>query len=226
MTGFHRDTVLQRMVDALVGQVGVTAFVETGTHHADTAAHMALRHPRLPIFTCEIDDRCHAVSAARLRPFGNVRLSKESSERFVARLVSGGELGGMPMFFLDAHWRDYWPLPDEIAAIAGLPRFIALVDDFEVPGHAWFETSRGGGGTIGVHRTKADNRRCNMGLIGHLLPSGCTAAYPAYGRGDAGNPPHLVGHVFILRGVGGGLEARRDARYAWESCGLAQGGAK
>lgn len=217
MTGFHGNRVLQRAVNDLV-QAGVTAFVETGTHYAATALYMARRYPSLPVFTCEIDDACHAASAVALKPCQNAQLSKESSEKFVTRLVSGNMVGDFPMFFLDAHWFDYWPLPDEVATIAALPKFVILVDDFMVPGQNHFETSAGGGGTIGVHRTKPDTRPCDMSLVKHLLPQDCEVGYPRYTKLEAyGNPavPHLVGYVLVVRGVQvpGGLKA--DPLHSW-----------
>jgi hypothetical protein len=205
MTGFHRNKVLQQVADGFVDG-GATSFVETGTHHATTASYMALRHPRLPIFTCEIDDQCLAISASVLRGRANVHLSRMSSEKFVGKLVSEGKLGDMPLFFLDAHWFDYWPLPDEVASIARLTRFAMLIDDFAVPGQGHFETSPGGGGTLGEHRTKEDTRGCDMGLISHLLPDGCDVFYPKYGKAEAFgslNIPrlHLVGYVSVSKNV-------------------------
>ena len=218
MNGFHGNIMLQRMVDALIVQTGVTSFVETGTHYADTASHVAFGHPELQVFTCEIDEKYYAASVDNLQQYKHVRLFKESSEKFVARLVAENALGDLPMFFLDAHWYDYWPLPDEILAIAQLPKFLVLVDDFMVPGQPQFETSNGGGGTIGVHRTKQDNRPCSMDLIGPLLPHGCKSVYPAYGKKEAygrTDVPHLVGHVFILKGISGIDDLQADPLYTW-----------
>ncbi len=204
MSGFHGNKVLHRLVDNLIEKSGISSFVETGTHYAATTIHVASRHPQLPVFTCEINREYHDASAKRLEPHKNVRLSLESSEKFIARLLAGNDLGSKPLFFLDAHWHDHWPLPDEVAAIAKLPAFALLVDDFAVPGQGHFETSAGGGGTIGEHRTKPDKRPCDMSLISPLLPKGCDMAYPAYGKLEAfGSPnvPHLVGYVLVAKGM-------------------------
>jgi hypothetical protein len=218
MSGFHGNRILQRTVDALVLQAGVTAFVETGTHRADTTVHVASRHPSLPVFTCEVDPGYLAISKAAVAPHANVRLSGESSEKFIDRLIVENALGGLPLFFLDAHWYDYWPLPDEVTSIAKLPRFIFLVDDFAVPGQPHFETSAGGGGTIGEHRSKADTRPCSMALIGSLLPADCEVAYPTYGKMEAyGSPkvPHLVGYVIVAKGVHSIDAIKTDPMHSW-----------
>jgi len=217
MTGFHGNRILQQKVDQLI-TCGVSSFVETGTHYAATSLHMAKRHPTLPILTCEINDLYLSTSREILKPYQNVKLSNESSEKFIDRLITEGMLGDLPMFFLDAHWHDYWPLPDEVSGIAKLPKFIILVDDFEVPGQGQFETSAGGGGTIGEHRTKPDNRPCSMALIGPLLPHDCEVAYPKYGKIEAfGNPntPHLVGYTIVTRNVQG--IDKTDQLHSWGS---------
>lgn len=202
--GFHGNRILRRMVADMIKACGVTSFVETGTCTGITTEYMASSFPSLPIFSCEIDPQYYGPSSARLRVYKNITVSLESSEKFIARLVSEKTLGDFPMFFLDAHWFDYWPLPDEIAAIATLPKSITLVDDFMVPGQGQFEHDNGGGGTIGVNRTKPDSRPCSMALIGSLLPPDCEVGYPNYDKMAAyGNPkaPHLRGHALIVRGA-------------------------
>jgi hypothetical protein len=44
------------------------------------------------------------------------------------------------LFYLDAHWYDYWPLNDEMMEIAKIASVrnncIIIIDDFKVPGRA------------------------------------------------------------------------------------------
>lgn len=203
MTGFHGNKILQNTIDVIIKQAGVTSFVETGTHYAATALYMAKKYS-IPILTCEIEDDCYNSCLNVLRPYTNVRLSKESSEKFIARIIQEGVLGDAPLFFLDAHWYDYWPLPDEVGLISKLDKFIILIDDFAVPGQGQFETSAGGGGTVGVHKSKLDTRPCAMSLISPHLPQNCNVMYPAYGKLEAyGNPmtPHLVGYTIIMYNI-------------------------
>lgn len=216
--GFHGNKILRTLVGDVIRLAGVTSFVETGTCTGITTECMALLFPKLPIFSCEIDPQYYAGSVERLRPHGNVKIAMESSEKFITRLIAEKSLGDMPMFFLDAHWYDYWPLVDEVAVISSLPKFAVIVDDFRVPGQGQFETSAGGGGTPGVHRTKVDSRPCDMTLVGHLLSSDCEVAYPAYGKTEAygtPNTPHLVGHVLICKGVSGINELKTSPYYVW-----------
>jgi hypothetical protein len=108
----------------------------------------------------------------------------------------------MPLFYLDAHWYDYWPLQDEVKTISKLSQFVILADDFKVPGKPQFENDNGGGGTPGVHRTTIDIRPCSMETIGHLLPKECDIIYPDYTRKMACDTyPHLRGNCFILFGI-------------------------
>jgi predicted O-methyltransferase YrrM len=217
MSGFHGNRVHHQVVDGLIKECGVTSFIETGTHYGATTKHIAQRHPDLPVFSCEINDEYFRESSKRLQAFPNIKVFQESSEKFVARLVSEGVLGDLPMFFLDAHWHDYWPLKDEVSIVGSLPRFVLMVDDFAVPGRPWFETSAGGGGTIGVHRQAKDERPCAMSLIADSLPETCLVGYPTYTKKEAfQNPkaPHLVGHAVILQGVVL-PEDLNDGMYEW-----------
>jgi hypothetical protein len=220
MSGFHGNLILHTMVDDIISKLGVTSFVETGTQYAYTTIHVASRHSTLPVFTCEIDPVCFSKSAEKLITYPNISIFMESSEKFIDRLITEKTLGNFPMFFLDAHWNDYWPLLDEVINISKLSRFIILIDDFMVPGRSQFEHEPGGGGTLGEHRTKPDNRPSSMALIGRHLPPDCEVGYPNYDKLEAyGTPsvPHLRGHVFII--YGGQLETlteiKLSSHYSW-----------
>lgn len=218
MSGFHGNRIHHRLIDSLIAQCGVTDFVETGTHYGASTKYMASRHPKLPMFTCELNEEYFQEAARRLAVFPNVTVAHESSEKFIARLIDQDDLGKVPLFYADSHWNNFWPLKDEVESIGQLPKFILMVDDFAVPGRPWFETSPGGGGTIGVHRTKPDNRPCAMSLIGEFLPDDCLVGYPTYTKKEAfGNPnaPHLVGYCVVLHGVELPDDIREDPMHEW-----------
>jgi len=43
-------------------------------------------------------------------------------------------IGGNPMYYLDAHWYEYMPLPDELVCIGDRSeKGVMLIDDFLVP---------------------------------------------------------------------------------------------
>ena len=201
--GFHGNQIVRKMVEDMIKKLNVSSFIETGTHTGDTTIYMAW-HFILPIFSCDISKEYYDLSTNRLAPFKHVKLSLESSEKFIERLINENVLGNFPMFFLDAHWHDYWPLQDEVRNIMKLNNFIILVDDFSVPGQPQFESDAGGGGTIGIHRAQADIRPCSIELFKQYLTSDCEIGYPNYNKTAAygtPNTPHLRGHAFIVRGA-------------------------
>lgn len=201
MTAFHNNIILQRMIKILITKFNVTSFLETGTYCAGTTTYMALNYVDLPIFTCEINENYFQACSKRLSKYKNVTISKESSEKFIIRLIKEKTLGDFPMFFLDAHWYDYWPLQDEIANIGILPKFIILIDDFKVPNHPKFGNDAGGGGTLGIHRSKRDIRPCSMELIEQHLPLNCEVGYPNYDEKEVPGVSHFRGHAFVIRGL-------------------------
>lgn len=209
--GFHGDKVFQRLVEEIISSLLITSFVETGTYMGDSTAYVASRWNNLQIFSCEINDDFFALSKHRLKRFRNVELSLASSEEFIMNLVENKRLGNLPLFFLDAHWHDYWPLVDEIAAISSSrSTAIVIVDDFEVPGRPEFSYCVGGGSESFSGRTVIDQRVCGLDLIKPKMIRSNTynALFPSYTRENAfpGGTGTLTGHIVIFQNLKDGFE--------------------
>jgi len=173
---FHCDRVYQQIMVELAAASGVSAFVETGTFKGVSAAFIADRCPAVPVHTIEIEPSYYAEAAARLHRYPSVRLAHGSSPPWLAALLDGGTLGDRPLFYLDAHWYEDWPLPAEIELIASRAReAIIVIDDFQVPGRVdfGFDTYAG--------------RACNLDLVRtHLGPQGRHRfVFPRYTSRDA-----------------------------------------
>lgn len=219
MVAFHNDKILQKMINDIIKNLNVTSFVETGTYGGDSTEYIAIQHPNIPVFTCEINPTFFKNNIKKLGRFPNVTSVLESSEKFVENIISNNKLGDLPFFFLDAHWYDFWPLIDEIKSISSLPKFIIVPDDFAVPNSPQFANSSGGGGTIGTHRTKVDIRPCDIDLIKHVLPLKYEIGYPKYDWKDVPEASHLCGHAFI---VGGQIDIEKikdNSFYYWTKVG-------
>lgn len=205
---FHRDKMYQKLVIELISRFHVSSFVETGTYLADTTEFVARKFRRLPIFTCEVKESFFRSAADRLRSYPHVTVVKQSSEKFIHDAISRDILGPLPLFFLDAHWYDYWPLQDEVESItSGLSRCVIIVDDFQVPDCEDFAYCIGGGGSPEFSgRTTVDTRVCNLDLVKtslnkqhdyHLL-------HPAYSARDASRNQKehsLIGYVAIFQNL-------------------------
>lgn len=136
--GFFSDVRLQAFARSLTSTV--TAFVETGAEEGKTT-RWATQYFRA-VFTCEIDEKYLAMLHQLLPP--NVYLYQMSSPQFLVEIQP--LVGDLPLFFLDAHWLDYWPLQDELKTIeAHYHKAVVIIHDCQVPGKPGFWYCRGGG---------------------------------------------------------------------------------
>lgn len=122
----------RRLVESILGAVAFDRVVETGTYRGSTAEYLA-RLTRVPILTVELVDRYFLYATWRLRRFGHVAVVHGESVGFLRSLTASPMRDGTTFFYLDAHWEEHLPLREEIELIATWPRWIALIDDFEVP---------------------------------------------------------------------------------------------
>jgi predicted O-methyltransferase YrrM len=152
---FNGDKILIRMVDFLLTECRVKQFVETGTYLGHTCRYIASHHPYLPITTVESNPDFYNASQIELQKYGNVKSILADSAVTVSKVVQDG-IDGLPLFFLDAHWNDYLPLPDEIQCIGKyLNNAIIVIHDFQVPGKDYgFDVCKGQ--TIGMEMLAAN----------------------------------------------------------------------
>lgn len=200
---FHGDRIYQSMMLELIGGLHVTSFVETGTYFGDSARFIAERCPALPIFTCEVDEALATRARRRLKRFKNVQLTYGSSDVFVQHVVQNADPAGTLLLFLDAHWYDYWPLRDEISAIAeGGLKCVIVIDDFEVPGRPEFGFDVEG---LDASRTSDRAEACGLGLVKPCLSDENTyaALLPAYAASAAfpGRAGALRGHLVMFQNL-------------------------
>jgi predicted O-methyltransferase YrrM len=139
---WHGDELLASLVDEAVTKLGVSCFVETGTFVGDTTRYMALRHRGMRILTCEIDPVYAEVARRLLGPRTDVKILEEASVSFLEE-IQEEVAQTLPLVWLDAHWGTELPLRKECSIIAKLPRYVALVDDFQVPGRPFRYDSYG-----------------------------------------------------------------------------------
>ena len=138
---FHGDRMWRQLVGTFIKELPISAIIETGTFLGDTASFLSDIYPGT-IYTVELKGRYFRESSRRLKDKKNVRMLRGSSPVELARLARDGTTGTLPLFFLDAHWYDYWPLAAELAVLGRLTKGIVLIDDFKVPGRHDFGFDR------------------------------------------------------------------------------------
>lgn len=145
VTGFNGEVMKAYVVASLFRHFECTAFVETGTSRGDTTGYVS-RTLDAPVHSCEVDPLSFAASRLNLLWARRVHLYRLSSPDFLRRVLAPAVVGANPFFYLDAHWYDYMPLPDELALIAErAPRGVIAIDDFYVPGRDGFAWDESGG---------------------------------------------------------------------------------
>lgn len=133
---FNDDCFLHAEIARLIGKWDVEIAVETGTNQGYSAWALSLLCPK--VYTIEINREFYE-SAAKF--FGQAVVSGEivslwGSSPAVLQGIQAELTGKRVLFYLDAHWQEYWPLLDELKVISslGVSDPIIVIHDFEVPG--------------------------------------------------------------------------------------------
>ncbi|MEI8229667.1 MAG: hypothetical protein WCG83_00840 [Candidatus Peregrinibacteria bacterium] len=128
---FNGDWFLARRMDALIREQGIQTAVETGTYLGQTTRWLARRIPS--VHTIEIQEKFATKARQSFRKFSNIQLHIDNSPNALRELIP--KITSPVLFFLDAHWYDYWPILDEIQEIrkSGIRKCIIVIHDFFVP---------------------------------------------------------------------------------------------
>ena len=128
--GFGGRTSVYQEVSFLAKKHHIKTAIETGTHKGDTTLALA-----------EIFDEVHTIESNRdyytdclekLSGSSTIQCHFGNSPDWLNSFLPGCR---RPTFFyLDAHWYEYWPILDELRAIAmcGPLNAVIAIDDFQV----------------------------------------------------------------------------------------------
>ncbi len=134
-TGFNGQANRKAIFIDLLQTFRFSAIIETGTWIGNTTGFMK-QQSGLPIHTCELNKRFHAIARMRLKKLEQIRFYISDSRKFLQAL----DLPASPeplFIYLDAHWYDDLPLREEIEIIdQKFADFVIMVDDFKVEGDA------------------------------------------------------------------------------------------
>jgi predicted O-methyltransferase YrrM len=131
--GFNGQSHRKQIFLDLLSAFDFRAIVETGTWLGNTTGFMAQRS-NLPIYTCELNERFHALARMRLADLKNIVFELEDSREFLSNLSRTPLADQAVFFYLDAHWYEEHPLARELQLIHDRwKNFVIMVDDFQVP---------------------------------------------------------------------------------------------
>jgi hypothetical protein len=97
------------------------------------------------IYSVDLDEESYRKAVENFATNRNIQLIHSSSEQFLQKIIAEyrRDPNNRLFFFLDAHWGKYWPIRDELKAIATLDKFAIAIDDFFVPGRSNVGKARG-----------------------------------------------------------------------------------
>ena len=109
--------------------------VETGTFKGYTTVLLSSIFEN--VYSVELNKNNYDDAMKFLEEFKNIKLILGSSEDTLNKLLPSLKAKKL-LFYLDAHWHDYWPILDELDAISKTHKdnCIIVIDDVLVPGRS------------------------------------------------------------------------------------------
>jgi len=129
---FNQDPVCEGVISRLIRYYKIDTCVETGTYLGNTTRWFASKVKN--VHTIELNEMLYLM--IHFDEYPNVTHHYGNSAETVKTLLPLLDADNRIMFYLDAHWNDYWPLLDEIRAIANSKfkgRCVIVIDDFKIP---------------------------------------------------------------------------------------------
>jgi hypothetical protein len=152
LIGFADDERTAQQIKKIVDEHHVRNVVETGVFEGKTTNRFRLMG--VNVIGVEIHPE-YAENSKKLieREGGRVQIVKKFwqvdakvlLDPSVVKIVLGNspdvieavapvlQKSGLTVYFLDAHWGDYWPIRDEIKVLQKYDNLILIADDFKVP---------------------------------------------------------------------------------------------
>ena len=178
---FHDDPFLQQFMLEEIQRLGIKSFVETGAFRGDSLSWIADRFDG-PCYSCEINSMYYKVARLRTGLKSNVILRNLDSRIFLEEIA--WDVKTPMLLWLDAHWGKDWPLVDELRFLQKGDRYLALIDDFQIPGRPEFGFDTYDGQPLNFEFIQAEvSKDCLVG----------TSDYPA--------PKNARGVCVIYRGL-------------------------
>ena len=130
------DRFLVKRIAEVVTERVIDLVVETGVNEGKSTTVLCGLARRV----VGIDNSSPCIESARARVMAswatNWRLVLGNSPDVIRSLSLAARDPDKILWFLDAHWDDYWPIRDEISALLR-GKGVILVHDLKVPGTSW-----------------------------------------------------------------------------------------
>lgn len=133
ITAFNDAPELEALFIMLADDYKIDTVIETGTYFTATTRFFSLHFN--DVHTVDIQESLYTQAKALFYEDPNVHCYLGSSEKILHEILPSLK-DKRVLFYLDAHWNDFWPLLDELEEISKTHRdnCIIAIDDFKVPG--------------------------------------------------------------------------------------------
>lgn len=131
-SGFNSAPEIGDVIQVLASEFEIKSAVETGTFIGGTTDFLSACFEE--VHTIEIIEDNMLKAQENLKENKNIQFHLGSSDSVLKSLLPSLE-GKRTLFYLDAHWNEYWPLLDELEEIAKTHKdnCVIVIDDFKVP---------------------------------------------------------------------------------------------
>ncbi len=129
---FAGDYYIKYELEKLINKFGVKSIVETGTAEGKSTLEMSSMVNN--VYTIEINEKSYNVAQERLNKSKNIKMYLGNSPEVLRSIIE--EIEYPALFYLDAHWFDYWPILDELKVISqskNANECLIFIHDFAVP---------------------------------------------------------------------------------------------
>jgi predicted O-methyltransferase YrrM len=125
------DTFLKQKIKEIVAEYNITTIVETGIHEGRSTLELSYMVDK--VIGIEFLQEAVDTTKQRLSEHNrtNVDLYTGNSPEILTQIMDTLDAERC-IFFLDAHWWDYWPINDEIRCLSK-NKGIIIVHDIIVP---------------------------------------------------------------------------------------------
>lgn len=193
--GFDITTALE--FDFLVERYQCDAIIETGSNMGDTTDYLARAYPNLSIVTCDVVDKYVDIVKRRVGFMPHTHVEKIDSPDLIAKFKDEFRC---PLYYLDAHWYEDWPLERELGLIEN---GVVCVDDFNI-GHPRFGFDKYGEMECGPAMLsrfidKVPHFYTNNPDAQHELPCLQTGRRGGKAYFAVGQPDHMKHHRYFKR---------------------------
>jgi predicted O-methyltransferase YrrM len=134
---FNQNPHFARKCQQLIHDYVIDAVVETGTYQGATTAWFSHAVPE--VHSIEIEEEFYQVARQNLgEHYDNCVLHFGNSPDVLKQLLPQMKDKRI-LFYLDAHWNNYWPIKAELQAIAqshARGQCVIVIDDFQIPGRS------------------------------------------------------------------------------------------